>query len=120
MDPEKQFVLLDSNSKKTTFLIQAVIELNIKNIDVIHARCEAYLPTQKFDSVLSRAFSSLQSMLENTKNLVAVHGQFLAMKGVYPEQEIQDISAEFNLITVHKLTIKGLDAERHLVCLELK
>lgn len=116
--PEKQFVLLDSNSKKTRFLLQVVIELKIKNIEVVHSRCETYFPQQKFDSVLSRAFASLQLMLSHTSNLIAKGGQFLAMKGIFPHQEIQDLSPPFKLMAVHKLIIHGLSAERHLVCLE--
>jgi 16S rRNA G527 N7-methylase RsmG len=42
------------------------------------------------------------------------------MKGTYPEQEIQEIPAEFSLINVHKLIIKELNAERHLVIMEKK
>jgi 16S rRNA (guanine527-N7)-methyltransferase len=118
INPEKQFVLLDSNSKKTRFLTQAVFDLDIKNIEVIHARCEDYIPEKKFDSVVSRAFASLKHMLENTRHLVAEHGQFLAMKGVYPKQEIEDIPKEFKLIAVHRLMIQGLTAERCLVCLQ--
>jgi 16S rRNA (guanine527-N7)-methyltransferase len=116
--PQKKFFLLYSNSKKTRFLTQAIIELKIKNIEVVHERAEKYLPPEKFDSVVSRAFASLQAMLANTKNLIAPHGRFLAMKGVYPENEIREIPSEFKVVEVHKLIIKGLDAERHLVCLE--
>jgi 16S rRNA (guanine527-N7)-methyltransferase len=116
--PEKQFVLLDSNSKKTRFLTQVVLELKIKNIEVVHARCENFKTDNLFDSILSRAFSSIAVMLEKTSTLVTPAGQFLAMKGVYPQEELQAIPADFELLGVHKLVIKGLDAERHLVCIK--
>lgn len=117
----RYFVLLDSNHKKTRFLNQVIYDLKIDNVEVVHARTEDYKHAKiLFDSILSRAFSSLKVMLETTKHLISETGQFLAMKGVYPENEIQEIPAEFRLIAVHKLTIKEVKAERHLVCMEKK
>lgn len=115
--PNKSFVLLDSNNKKTRFLTQVLHDLKISNAQVVHTRVEDF-NKGRFDSILSRAFASLTVMLEATKHLANEYGQFLAMKGVYPEKEIHDIPKEFKLLAVHKLTIKGLDAERHLVCME--
>jgi 16S rRNA (guanine527-N7)-methyltransferase len=117
IQPEKKFTLMDSNSKKTRFLTQVVLELKLTNVEVIHSRCEDLRPEQPFDSILSRAFASLRVMLEATHHLVAKHGRFLAMKGVYPESEIQELQQGFKVLAVHKLVINGLAAERHLVCL---
>ncbi len=116
-NPTHHFVLLDSNHKKTRFLNQVIYDLKINNVEVVHARAEDY-HKQQFDSVLSRAFSELLVMLLGTSHLINETGQFLAMKGTYPEHEIQKIPAEFRLINVYKLTIKELNAERHLVCME--
>lgn len=113
--PEKQFVLLDSNNKKTRFLRQVMYELNLKNIEVIHARCQQFQDEKRFDTILSRAFASIKVMLDTTHHLLAEHGQFLMMKGVYPEDEIREIPDKFKLLNVHKLEIKGLDAQRHIV-----
>ncbi len=119
--PLQHVVLLDSNIKKTRFLTQVIYDLKINNVEVVHARAEDYNHAKmQFDSILSRAFSSLKVMLITTKHLISEHGRFLAMKGTYPEHELQEIPAEFKLINVHKLTIKGLNAERHLVCMEKK
>jgi 16S rRNA (guanine527-N7)-methyltransferase len=122
--PSKDFVLLDSNNKKTRFLTQAKLELGIKNIEVVQARCEDYpsieSPKIAFDCIVSRAFSSIAVMLSSTQHLIAEGGQFVAMKGVYPEQEIQDIPDGFTVIGVHKIEIKGLAALRHVVCIQKK
>jgi 16S rRNA (guanine527-N7)-methyltransferase len=115
VNPDKEFILLDSNSKKTRFLTQLVFELKIPNVEVVHSRCEDYHPDKCFDSIISRAFASLKVMLATTQHLICKHGQFLAMKGVYPEHEIQDIPEGFTMLGVHTLKIKGLDAERCLV-----
>lgn len=118
--PNKQFVLLDSNSKKTRFLTQVVADLQLKNVEIIHSRVEDFKPRELFDSILSRAFASLKLMLVTTQHLLSEQGQCLAMKGTYPEQELQDIPNEFNYVAIHKLIINGLNAERHLVCLQRK
>jgi 16S rRNA (guanine527-N7)-methyltransferase len=52
--------------------------------------------------------------------LAAPAGQFLAMKGLYPQEELAALPPGFELLGVHKLIIKGLAAERHLVCIKRK
>jgi 16S rRNA (guanine527-N7)-methyltransferase len=116
--PEKEFFLLDSNNKKTLFLNQVVFELKLKNVHVVHSRVEAFRPEKCFDSVITRAFSSLTDMLQGTKHLLCADGHFLAMKGQYPEQEIQNVPDEFRVLDIHALKVNGLHAERHLVCIE--
>jgi 16S rRNA (guanine527-N7)-methyltransferase len=118
LQPQKQFVLLDSNNKKTRFLTQVILELKLANVEAVHSRCEDFQPTRLFDSIVSRAFSSIAVMLEKTQHLLAANGQFLAMKGAYPDEELKNLPAGFDVIAVHKLTIKGLPAERHLVCIK--
>ncbi|MDR3490877.1 MAG: 16S rRNA (guanine(527)-N(7))-methyltransferase RsmG [Gammaproteobacteria bacterium] len=118
--PEQQFVLLDSNGKKSRFLVQAKLELGLDNIEVVHARCEDYIPEIRFDSIVSRAFSTIAVMLERTQHLLADQGQFLAMKGLYPDSEIQEIPVHFQVMGTHKLAIQGLAAQRHLVCIARK
>ena len=94
-----------------------VHELKIKNVTIVHARCEDFHPDKCFDSVLSRAFASIKVMLAKTQHLMCKDGQFLAMKGSYPERELQQVPQGFNVLGVHKLNIKGLPAERHIVCI---
>lgn len=113
--PEREFALLDSNSKKTRFLTQAKLELGIKNITVVHARVEQHKPTELFDAVLSRAFTSLENMLDKTQHLCSNGGHFLAMKGVLPEEEIQESAAIFQCVDAIELFVPGLDAKRHLI-----
>ncbi len=118
MLPDKQFVLLDSNRKKTRFVQQAVIELTLKNVKVQHSRVEQYQPEPPFDMVLSRAFASLADMLHWCAHLKAKDGIFLAMKGVSPLEELQQLTDDFHLIKQHQLVVPGLDAERHIVLID--
>lgn len=116
--PEKVFTLLDSNGKKTRFLNQVKIELALLNVEVIHSRVEDFHPSHGFDSIITRAFSSLEEMVQCTHHLLAPKGLFLAMKGVYPAEEIERIPVDFKVRSLDRLTIKGLKVERHLVKIE--
>jgi 16S rRNA (guanine527-N7)-methyltransferase len=113
--PDKIFFLLDSNNKKTVFLQQVVLTLGLKNVTVIHSRCEQYQPDELFDAVLTRAFSSLKNMLMSTQHLIKPTGEFLAMKGVYPEDEIKNIPNEFQMIAHPTLKIKNWVQHRCLI-----
>jgi 16S rRNA (guanine527-N7)-methyltransferase len=118
--PSIHFVLLDSNHKKTRFLTQIVFELKLSNVEIITDRVENFHPKELFQCILTRAFSSLHVMLESADHLLAKQGQFLAMKGVYPEKELAEIPKSYIVSAIHRLKINGLNAERHLVCMEKK
>jgi 16S rRNA (guanine527-N7)-methyltransferase len=111
--PEKSFTLLDSNAKKTRFVQQAIIELGLKNVDVITARVEQYRPIRRFDTILARAFASLDAIVAGTAGLLATHGKILAQKGLCPDDEIETL--QNHSVRVHRLAIPGLAVERHLI-----
>jgi 16S rRNA (guanine527-N7)-methyltransferase len=117
INPDQHWVLLDKNNKKTRFLTQACAELRLTNAEAIHARCEDFQPSQCFDSILSRAFGSLRLFTESTAHLLCEHGQFIAMKGKYPHEEINELSTRFLLQKTAQLDIKGMSIERHIICL---
>src|SRR5215472_15037920 len=54
--PDLGFTLLDSNGKKTRFIVQAKAGLGLHNVEVVQARAEDYRPPGPFATVLSRAF----------------------------------------------------------------
>lgn len=113
--PEKSFVLLDSNGKKTRFLNEVKRQLGLKNLEVVQFRVENYRPAQGFDTVISRAFSSLAQMVQWTEHLVAEDGIWLAMKGRYPEAELLEIKQSYK---VEPYTFEGVDGERCCVLIE--
>ncbi|WP_047257703.1 16S rRNA (guanine(527)-N(7))-methyltransferase RsmG [Chromobacterium subtsugae] len=118
--PDMQVVLLDSNHKKTTFLRQVVVELGLANVQVVTDRVEAYQPERKFDRITSRAFSELAEFVKLTRHLMAEDGQYVAMKGVYPYEEIALLPQGVAVSEVLPVTVPGLDAERHLVRMVLQ
>jgi 16S rRNA (guanine527-N7)-methyltransferase len=115
MNPDKEFVLLDSLGKRIRFITQAVHELQLTNVTPVQSRVEEYLPTTKFDGVLSRAFASLEDMLHWCQHLPKENGQFLALKGLHPTSEIATLNSTFKLEASHKLTVPELEGERHLI-----
>ncbi|MEZ5523627.1 MAG: 16S rRNA (guanine(527)-N(7))-methyltransferase RsmG [Pseudomonadales bacterium] len=113
--PEHRFTLLDSNGKKTRFLMQAKIELGLDNVDVVNSRVELFQPDGGFDIVISRAFTALDNFANITSHLCAAGGLFYAMKGKYPQQEIELLPESFKVVTIDRLLVPGLPDERHLV-----
>ena len=113
--PEIEFMLLDSNAKKTRFVQQAILELKLNNVGVCHNRVEHYHPEQPFDTVITRAFAGLSDIVELTAHLLGKDGVLLAMKGQAPEIP-QLESATMELIPVN---VPGISAERCLVKIQL-
>lgn len=107
--PETQFVLLDSNGKKTRFLNEVKRQLDLKNLEIVQFRVENYHPSQGFDTVISRAFSSLEQMILWTQHLIAKNGNWLAMKGRYPDSELNVIQQPYR---VERYTVEGVEGER--------
>jgi 16S rRNA (guanine527-N7)-methyltransferase len=115
--PERQFTLLDSNGKKTRFLTQVKLELKLANMQVIHSRVEAFTPAVPFSGICSRAFSSLEDFSNWTRHLGDGNTQWLAMKGVHPDDELQALPADFRLTATHVLKVPGCQGQRHLLIL---
>jgi 16S rRNA (guanine527-N7)-methyltransferase len=113
--PDSHFTLLDSNGKKIRFITHAINELSIKNVTVVQARVEQYKPQHCFDTVIARAFSSIDKFLAVSKHLVCPQGQFLLMKGQYPKAELQSIGIHAK---VTKLFVPYVQEDRHLVCIK--
>ena len=107
--------LLDSNGKKTRFLIQAKAELSLVNVTVVQERVERYQPEHRYDAIFSRAFATLGDMTDNAQHLLADNGRFLAMKGQYPEAEMSDLASACCIEASYALTIPGVNADRHLI-----
>lgn len=113
--PHLQVVLLDSNGKKTRFLRQVQLELGLTNVEVVETRVEAYRPAAPFDRISSRAFAQLREFVALSAPLLAPGGRWLAMKGRLDENELTEVQREQVKLQVHRLTVPGVDGERHLI-----
>ncbi|MDX8385780.1 MAG: 16S rRNA (guanine(527)-N(7))-methyltransferase RsmG [Gallionella sp.] len=112
--PDWQIELLDSNSKKTSFVQQTIIELGLQNVSVHCARVEGWQPKYRFDGIVSRAFAELGNFLNLTQHLIASGGRWAAMKGL-PESELAGMPTNCQIEQVIPLQVPGLQAARSLV-----
>lgn len=112
--PDWRLTLLDSNSKKTGFVQQAVIELGLKNVIVKCARIEDFHSAEKFDGIVSRAFTELGDFLRVTHHLLAPTGRWAAMKG-FAEKELASMPEDCMVERVITLNVPRLEAARSLV-----
>lgn len=117
--PQRNFVLLDSLGKRITFLRQVVFQLKLTNVQPVKSRVEDYLENTPFDGVLSRAFSSLNDMVSWCSHLISEnHGQFFALKGQYPTDELAQLPKNISLVSSHKIKVPELQGERHVIILK--
>lgn len=113
--PDSRVTLLESNTKKSTFLKQAAIELKLSNVEVAQARVETWAAPQRYDVVISRAFASVAEFVATSGRHVADDGVLAAMKGAHPKDEIDQLPAPYEVISTIPLEVPELRAERHLV-----
>jgi 16S rRNA (guanine527-N7)-methyltransferase len=114
--PDKQFTLLDSNSKKIHFLRNVIAHLGLKNIRAVHSRMEDYQPEVKADAMISRAVGDMATMCAQSSQAIVDNGRFYWMKGQYPEAELKRLPFAPK---VHKLNVPELGgAARHVVIIE--
>ncbi len=111
---DKHFDLLDSNGKRITFLKHVATELSLKNVETQYSRIEAYQFSGRYDTILARAFGTLAAIWHNGAQLLLENGQVLAMKGIYPEEEVAALPKDV-AVSHQSLTVPLLDSNRHVV-----
>lgn len=121
MVPTSQISCVDPVDKKMTFVRQAVGILNLSNVEAIHKRVED-LENGPYDLVISRAFASLEDFASLAGNKVKTKGLLLAMKGKYPQEEIESLEKKTSWIVekVEPVKVPQLDAQRCLVWMKDK
>ncbi|AHI66152.1 16S rRNA (guanine(527)-N(7))-methyltransferase GidB [Burkholderia thailandensis H0587] len=121
--PGWQVTLNDIVQKKSAFQNQAKAELKLGNLSVVTGRVETLRPGAdvqgKFDVIVSRAFADLADFVTLARHLVAPGGSIWAMKGVRPDEEIGRLPDGARVKQMIRLTVPSLDAERHLIEVEL-
>ena len=115
-DPKKQITLVDKVGKKAAFMRQVCIELDIKNVDVIHCRVEDMDHNKKFDAIVARAFSEMDLLINLTKNIIKKNGYWYGMKSKKLMDEIIVKRKEF--LEIHQIKVPFLEADRYLIKLK--
>lgn len=110
------FVLLDSNVKKTRFIQQAIVELGLKNVQVAHERAEKYHTNEPFDCITTRAFATIAETLNLITPLLEAESRILFMKSNTAESELSELNSSYHHKVI-ELTVPGISANRCLVVL---
>jgi len=120
VEPERSFTLVDSNNKKIRFVEHVAGLLDLGNVTAVKARIEDFAPGNRFDTVIARAVAALPRLVEIAGHHVGEGGVFVALKGRYPAEEIQQLPEPWGS-NVTELKVPGLEAgSRHAVLIEHK
>ena len=68
-----------------------------------------------YDVIVSRAYATLAAFVQSTRHLLAPDGEWLAMKGKSPTQEIAEASRLGVAFAARPLVVPGLSADRCLL-----
>jgi 16S rRNA (guanine527-N7)-methyltransferase len=115
VQPQRRFVLLDSNGKKVRFVRQAVMELGLQNVEAVQSRIESYRSGEKFATILARAFAPLPDIVRLVSPLLQPQGVLLAAKSRRAGEEMRGVEDSGGDFIQHRLRVPFLDAERSLV-----
>jgi len=115
VQPHRLFTLLDTNGKKTRFMQQAIIQLRLKNCSVVQTRIENWRPDNKFHTIISRAFASLTDFIATSSFHLSDNGEMLAMKGLFPTNEVSSLSPPFIVEYSKTLRVPNVSAERCII-----
>ena len=113
VNPDIKVSLVDKVGKKINFIKRIIAELEIKNIETYHDRVELLTSEEKYDGIISRAFSNMEVFIKSTKHLIKRQGVWYGMKSKkILDDEMVNINDPWAL---EKLDVPFLEAERYLV-----
>lgn len=124
LNKEKEFILVDSLNKRVKFLEEVVNQLNINNIEVIHARVEDLSKNNKYreniDIATSRAVANLSTLLEYMLPFVKINGVCICMKGPKISEEINGAKNAIEILggkieKIENINLPDTDIERNIV-----
>ncbi len=111
--PDIKVSLIDKVGKKIAFIKRVLAELDIKNVQTHHSRVELMSSEEKYDGIISRAFSNMGDFVQITKHLLKKQGVWYGMKSKkILNDEMKGID---NSWTLESLDVPFLKAERYLV-----
>jgi 16S rRNA (guanine527-N7)-methyltransferase len=117
--PGLEVTLLDSSGKKVRFLNHVRRELGLDNITPVQERLESFSDEIRYQAIVSRALTDLVSFARAARHLALAPTRLLAMKGKHPESELRDLPQWVRIDSVEKLTVPGLQEDRHLVIMSV-
>ena len=116
LNPQRRFTLIDSAGKKIRFVQHAARELGLTNVEGLHGRVEA-VKGRNFDTVVARAFAALPQLVGLVAPLCGPQTRVLAMKGKWPQAEIDGLPPEWYAQSSRELFVPGLNESRCVLAL---
>ena len=113
--PERHFTLVDAVGKKIRFVSHVCRQLELANVQAVHARVQALTPAVAFDTILARAYAGLPALIADVQHLAGAEARVVALKGMYPQEELAALPAGWRLEHAASPQIPGLHATRHLL-----
>ncbi len=120
VNPQRRFSLLDSNGKKVRFVSHAARALQLTNVEAVHGRAESARPARPFDTVVARAFAPLPELVRKVAPLCGQHTRVLAMKGKWPQQEVEALPPGWHVVATRQIEVPGLDESRCVIALQMQ
>ena len=118
VEPNLDFILLDSNGKKVGFIKHVINLLNLNNVKAIKKRAEDYVPASGFDTVIARALTDIPNLIVLTEHLLKKQGMIISLKGKNPIKELKKIP-KFWKYSISKVIVPTLEKhERHIISLQ--
>ncbi|EKV57701.1 glucose-inhibited division protein B [Brachyspira hampsonii 30446] len=112
---DKKITLCESKNKKAEFLRLAKDKLKLNNIEV---KCiNAYEIKEKYDTITSRAFSDIETLLKIFNKLKTKNSKLILYKGKIEkiEEELKKANISKSKYTVEIKKLENKDKERHIV-----
>ena len=117
-NPAVQYTLLDSNGKKSRFLSEVKRALMLTNVEIETVRVESWLPTKRFDSVVTRAFADLATTLVRVDHVLSDQGMVYAMKTQQAQHEIESLPDATRSVTAETINVPGRDWSFQLLAVQ--
>ncbi len=118
--PNKRVFLIESNSKKSSFLLNATNKMDLKNVTVINSRVEDLHPDQlpvKFE-IIARAVGTVGHVVGLTKNLLDRPGIQLKLMKTELQLQNEPLPEGYVIKKIYKIPSKEKDKDRILVTIE--
>ena len=127
MNPTLKITLVDSLNKRLIFLQEDINELDLKNVELVHARAEEFGRNkkyrEKFDVATSRAVANLATLSEYLLPLVKINGKAISMKAGNASQEIEDAKKAIktlggNINNIEEFNLPQSDIGRTIIIID--
>ncbi len=124
LNPEKEFLLVDSLNKRIKIIDEISMKIGLKNVVFCHGRAEELARNkdfrEQFDLCVSRAVANLSVLSEYCLPFVRVGGWFAPYKSGTAEEELKDSEHAIRILGGQfdkncKLDIKGYDLDHRIL-----